>query len=414
MAFATAQKLQMIAAVVAGNLTYLKKTKSYFPQSEVKGKKYGMEMFGYLPDPGTVKHGIVADPDSVNQPKIGVVMDNANSSCELDLWDELVNVEDFKEEIAKPRGENIALTVQKDVMELNMFRSAQAVVATTANFKLLTDASSKLDELAVGGTKVCFQNPTTNGTIAEGGLSRFIESARMREIYEDAYLGQYAGAAQVSIPLTPTVNTTGMSEHPTVTATVIKDKDNNVIGLEAATTITGSGSIIPGVPYTVNGLKIRNAAGVETNQPYTIIVTKELTGVDSDKNPVYATKIPELRVTVSGKGTNNGNAWIKASDIAGFIAGSTATLILQPVLTAGKTYAVGQCRTESCLGFDQYKFDSLPGSNTQDVGTFEGFTLKLMEFGEGKQGVKLVRIDMTYAAKLYDHRESVTTYLQLD
>jgi glutamate dehydrogenase (NADP+) len=31
-----------------------------------------------------------------------------------------------------------------------------------------------------------------------------------------------------------------------------------------------------------------------------------------------------------------------------------------------------------------------------------------------KNGVKLVRLDMPYLAKIQDHRESVTTYLQLD
>ena len=102
MAFANGKKIKLVAGFAASKLIYLKKSKSYFPQSEIKGKKYGMEMDGYLPDPGTTKHGIVADPDSINQPKIAAVMDNMNTSCELDLWDELVEVDSFVDEIAKP------------------------------------------------------------------------------------------------------------------------------------------------------------------------------------------------------------------------------------------------------------------------------------------------------------------------
>ena len=36
------------------------------------------------------------------------------------------------------------------------------------------------------------------------------------------------------------------------------------------------------------------------------------------------------------------------------------------------------------------------------------------EFGDGKNGVKLVRLDFPFVAKIFDVRESVTTYLLLD
>ena len=415
MAFANGKKIKLVAGFVASKLIYLKKSKSYFPQSEIKGKKYGMEMDGYLPDPGTTKHGIVADPDSINQPKIAAVMDNMNTSCELDLWDELVEVESFVDEIAKPRGINLALSVQKEVMELNMCRSAQAVVVTSAGFPLLTKAAKALDALEVGGSKVCFQDPDILGTIAESGLSRFIPSDRMKEIYEDAYLGQYSGAAQVEIANTPIINTTGMDAAPTISAQVIKDSNNNVIGLKPIKTVTGSGtgSLIAGVPYKVSGLKIRAASGIESDKDYIVIYNKELTGVDDNKNPVYGYGIPELRLTVKGKGTNNANAWMEHNTLTGALSGDVATFTLTPLLTAGKKYAVGQCRTQDCLGYDQYKFGNLPGSDDSDVATVDGVTVKMMQFGDGKNGVKLIRLDMTFCAKLYDHRESVTTYTLL-
>jgi hypothetical protein len=158
----------------------------------------------------------------------------------------------------------------------------------------------------------------------------------------------------------------------------------------------------------VSGLKIRNASGIETDNDYVIFWTSEKQGA----NTVYG--IPELRITASGKGYNNANAWMSAAAIGSATVGTTVTLTLTPLLTASKHYAVGQCRTETCLGWDQYRFDSLPGSETQDVGTEGNITIKLMAFGDGKNGVKLVRLDMPYLAKIQDHRESVTTYLQLD
>ena len=409
MAFANNKKLKLIAAMIEDDMAYVKGSKSFFSQAEIKGKKYGQKVSGYLADPGTVVDGIVANPDTISEPEIDAYINNKNSSVEVDLWDELTNIEDFSDEIAKPRATNIALTTQKDVMAENMFRSAQAVVATSVGFGLLTKSSSALRKIGVGGKFLSFQNPDIMGDIAEAGLSKFIPSEEMKKIYGDAYLGKYSGAQQIEVANTPIIDTTGMPSAPTITGTVVKDASNNIIGITAIKTATpNSGTMIPGTCYKVSGLKIRNASGIETDNDYVIFWTSEKQGA----NTVYG--IPELRITASGKGFNNANAWMSAAAIGAATVGTTVTLTLTPVLTASKTYAVGQCRTETCLGWDQYRFDSLPGSETQDVGTEGNITIKLMAFGDGKNGVKLVRLDMPYLAKIQDHRESVTTYLQLD
>jgi hypothetical protein len=260
------------------------------------------------------------------------------------------------------------------------------------------------------GKFLSFQNPDIMGDIAESGLAKFIPQADMQKIYGDAYLGRYSGAQQIEIANTPIIDTTGMDAAPTISATVVKDSSNNVIGLEPIKTATGSGtgSLIVGAAYKVTGLKIRNAAGIETDRDYVIIWGKEKQGA----NTVYG--IPALRITSQGKGYNNANAWMDATTLAAAISSGTATFTLTPLLTASKKYAIGQVRTEDSLKWDQYRFDGLPGSEDQDVSTFENVTLKLMAFGDGKNGVKLLRIDLPYLAKILEHRESVTTYLQLN
>lgn len=410
MAFANNKKLKLIAAMVEDQMAYIKGAKSFFSQSEIKGKKYGQKVSGYLPDPGTVVDGIVANPDAINEPEVDAYINNKNSSCETDLWNDLVDIESFKDEIAEPRANNLALTTQKEVMGENMIRSVQAVVVTTADFKLLTKSAAALRDLGVGGKFLSFQNPDIMGDIAESGLAKFIPSPEMQKIYGDAYLGRYSGAQQIEIANTPIVDTTGMDAAPTISATVVKDSDNNVIGLEPIKTVTGSGtgSLIVGAAYKVNGLKIRNAAGIETDRDYVIIWGKERQGES------VVNGIPELRVTVDGKGYNNANAHIDAAILGSAIVGNTATFTLTPLLTASKKYAIGQVRTEDSLKWDQYRFDGLPGSDDQDVGTFGSVTLKLMAFGDGKNGVKLLRIDLPYLAKILEPRESVTTYLQLN
>lgn len=406
--FSNRKKLQLIASIVEDGMKYIKGSKSYFPQSEMKGKKYGMKVTGYLADPGVAVDGIVADPKDINEPEINAYLNNKNSSCEVDLWDEFTNIEDWTKEVALKRAQNIAMTAQKEIMGEQMFASAQCVVKTSAGFGLLTDAASKLDELSVGGEKLSFQTPTIMGAIAESGLARFLPSDKMKAVFEDAYLGQYAGAAQIEIANCPIVDTTNMDSAPTISADVVKD-GATILGVEAITTITpaNSAKIVAGMPYKLSGLKIVNAAGIETDQDYIVIPHEE------NRGGTKVLIIPELRITAPGKGTNNPNAVLAAATISAALSGDTATFTLTPVLTASKKYAVGQCRSKEALGFDQYRFENLPGSDSQDVGTFENITLKLMSFGDGKNGVKLVRIDFPYVAKIFDHRESVSTYTEI-
>lgn len=415
MAFANSKKLKLIAALVGDEMNYIKGAKSQFPQSELKGKKYGMKVTGYLADPGTVYDGIVANPDSVNEPEINAYMNNKNSSVELDLWDEFVNTEDgekFMEEIGAPRAKNLAISTQKAVMDENMFASAQAIVATTADFKLLTKSAKALNELGVAGKKLSFQSPTIMGDIAEGGLAKFIPNEKMAKIYEDAYLGKYGGAEQIELANVPVVDTTSMDSAPTISADQHTDANSKILGLDPITSITLSNSsyVVVGMPYRikVSGeyAKVRTAAGIETQQDYVVIPHMENRGGTS------VTVIPELRIATPGTGFNNANAVISSAAITASLSGDTATFTLEPMLTASKQYIVGQVRTESCLSFDQYRFGSLPGSEAKDVnaGTDGNITLKVMEFGDGKNGVKLLRIDLPFCAKIFDHRESVTTY----
>lgn len=409
MAFANSKKLKLIAALVGDEMNYIKGAKSQFPQAELKGKKYGMKVTGYLADPGTVHDGIVANPDSVNEPEINAYMNNKNSSVELDLWDEFVNTEDgekFMEEIGAPRAKNLAISTQKAIMNENMFASAQAIVVTAADFKLLTKSAKALNELGVAGKKLSFQSPTIMGDIAEGGLAKFIPNEKMAKIYEDAYLGKYGGAEQIELANVPVVDTTNMDSAPTISADKVVDANSNILGLTPITAITLSNSskVVEGMPYKLSGLKIRTSAGIETDQDYVIIAHTENRGGTS------VLVIPELRIATPGTGYNNANAVISSAAITAALSGNTATFTLTPMLTASKQYVVGQVRTESCLSFDQYRFNSLPGSEVKDVGTDGNITLKIMEFGDGKNGVKLLRIDLPFCAKIFNHLESVTTY----
>jgi len=327
---------------------------------------------------------------------------NKNTSVEIDAWDELNNIEDFKKEIAIPRGTKLAQEVQKDVIDSTIFNAVQATVSESANFAGLSEASNKLMELSVGGTKVFFNSPTVNGKIAAGGLANFIPDSIQKEIYGRNYLGEYANASQVTLPGLPVVKA-GASAC-TITGTAVSGTDDFssvVIGYKPIDTVVCAGGK-KGEAFTVDGLKVVDVNGMPTDQDYTVILTSDANASNECSiAPIRAT----LHDTVSGKkfdNYGNPNAWFDSS-----FTGFDAT----PVLTSGASYYVGVCREDDALAFDTYRFADLPGSENETV-TVDGVSVKMSKFGDGKNMQSLVRLDLPYAAGVPDARRQSLLYIK--
>ena len=393
--FANNTKVQLVAAAVADELDYIKASVSKMPQSEFKGKKYGKTYQLYIPDVGTVKEGLEASPDDIVEVPTEIRLNNFNTSCTLDAWNELGDVEAFADEIAKPRGQHLARQMAKSIIENNVFKNMQAVVSNAPGFGVLSDASAALNELAVGGEVVSFMHPTVMGKISASGLANFIPGTEAKELYGKNYLGMYAGAEQVQCPLLPTVT---IKSAPTATISLVpvKDGKSNTIGFETVDTITGT-NLVPGAVFTAGGdLKIVDQSGIETEQDVQIIVL-------STTPEGTSAKISPLRISVAGKNTGNPNAWMKAG---------VETLTLTSALEVGATYWVGQVRTRDALAYDSYKFENLPGSENEDVATVGGVTVKMSTYGDGTNLTKLVRLDTPHAAGIWEPRSCVAVYIK--
>lgn len=394
---ATNVKVQLVAGAVADNCDYIRASVSKMSQSDFKGKKYGKSYKLYIPDAGTVKEGLVASPDEVTEVETEILLNNFNTSLTLNAWEELGGIEDFTREVAKPRGTHLARSMQQALVKANVFKSAQAIVATSAGFGVLSDASAALNELAVGGDIVSFMHPTVMGKIAAGGLANFIPAQEAREIYSKNYLGEYAGASQIQLATLPMVTVGGSAATGSVTLVAITDANSNTIGFEPVTTVSGT-NLFVGAMFKLSGLKVVDQSGIQTEQDYCVIVTSvNAAGTSGTITP--------LRITIDGLGTGNPNAWVAT----GTTAGSKS---LTFGLTTSKTYYVGQVRTKECFAFDTYKFENLPGSENEAVATVGGVTVKMSMYGDGETLEKLVRLDAPHAGGIWDSRGSVTVYLE--
>lgn len=381
--FSNTDKVKMIATEVADKCPYLKEATSYMTQGQLDGKKYGRTYKVYIPDPGKVVDGLVADPDNLQEVEVPVTLENKNTSFEVNVWNKLTDIEDFKKEIVKPKAVLLAQSLDKAAIDTTVFKAAQAVVGS-ANFATLSDASMALDEAKVAGTKVAFVKPTVAGKIANGGLANFIPDDIQRKIYADAYLGQYAGAAVINEANLPVVDATNISAaNASVTLTDVSGK-----GFEPITSVSGTG-LKAGWAFSADGLKVVGKDGIQTDQDYAIIVDKD-------------GKIPELRITVDGQAFGNPNAWV---------ASGTSALTLSPILGEGKKFYVGQVRTQKALGVDTYKFEDLPGSENATE-TVDGISIKMSQYGNGTNMTVLGRLDAPYAFTLPEPREAVTVYFE--
>jgi hypothetical protein len=419
--FVHKKKLEMLATAVRDNAPYLRASEQKYPQSELKGKKYGAEVNTYLVDTGTVSDGIIANPDAINEIQLTAFMQNKNTSVETDIWNDFNDIESFAREVLKPRALKLARTIEKDVIDHNIFSSMQAVVApkvggvSAPTFGLLADAATKLDELAVPGRKVDFQSPTVMGAIAQTGLAKFLPDDIQRDIYRNKYLGEYAGASCVEQVLMPIVKMSAtMDTAPTITFTPVTETIGGVstiVGYTVGAITASSGKTLDeGAAYTVPGVYLLDESGMETDQPLVVIVHKIVTGTTKGVLS-ESLGIEDLRVTAKGFSTGVPNVWV---DPTTFDSGSATTVVtLSALLGASKNYQVGQCRTEDALCFDSYNFSDLPSSRTENVGYDGPITLKAMEFGDGKNGVQLTRIDAPYLSKTWEPRRSVTTFVEV-
>lgn len=396
------KKLEYLATAVKANMVYSKASKSYFPQSELAGKKFGKTVHVYLSDPGRVYDGLsITDDDiaPVVEREVYTTMKTKGTAVEVDLWDKFVNVEDFAKTIIKPRALKLAREIDKQIITDTVFKSFQSVIKTgTVGPDLLSDAGTALEELSIAGTIVEFQKPTVYGNISNDIKGHWYYDEAMKNLWKKKYFGEFGGASQVACPLLPVIKMSdNMDKAPTVTLEPITDSNSNVIGYKPFDQLTASGdgkTFDVGAVYTLSGLNIVDPSGMETAQPLSVKV------LDAQGH------IPEVRITVAGKGCNNPNAVVDAA------FGST-TQTFSAGLTAGTSYQVGICRLDEAVCYDAYKFADLPSGKMDTVGVDGVTVMKQMSFGNGKQGTEMTRIDSPFVDDLFEPRLAVTTYVEL-
>lgn len=393
--FSNNKKVKMIATAVYANCPYLKKAHSYISADQMEGKKYGNKYTVYIPDPGKTriasaeagKSGLAAQYDAINEVEYQIVCDAALNDCELSLWNKLGDVESFKDQIALPKGRSVARGVEKAAIDKTVFQASKAVIGTKS-LETLSEAQGALDMTGAVGNKVTFINPMVGNAIAAKALGAFNNPDIAKDLYRDNWLGKYGASTIVTESYMPTI-VADSSRTASVTLTAVTT-DGEIVGFEPIVKVTGTAKA--GDVFKVEGLKMVDKNGTQVDADYDIIVGEN-------------GKIPELRIEIEGKSCNNANAWVAAG---------TDSLTLTYALENGKKYAVTQCRIDTAVAFDSYKFAELPGTKmTTEKFEDSAIEVQCYEGGNIDTFTSGVRIVVPFAVGLPDPREAVLAYIEM-
>ena len=391
--FTNNKKVQLIAANVADARVFTKASVSKMKQSDFAGKKYGKSYSLYIPGKPKLVNGVVCNPSDITEVETQVYLDNDNVSTTLGPWQRLGDVESFQDEIASPWAITLGRGQEKKIVKNEIFKALTALVVpkvggvSGADFDKLGKATAKLRKLAISSGLTGFLDPDIEAEISGKGLSKFIPSEKMNKIYGDNAIGRYGTAEWVESPDLPQFTTPASAATATITLTN-NDVDASV-GFDTVTSVSGT-NLFAGAVFNVADLKIVDCSGIQTDVPVQVVVlSANAAGTSGTISP--------LRIALDGETANNPNAWVPAG---------TSTLTATYALSTSTTYAVGEVRTKDCFAYDTYEFDVLPGSTDEVVASVGGSSVKMRIFGDGTSLDKLVRIDSSYAASLFEPREA--------
>lgn len=385
--FSNNAKTKVIAQEIYDNMPYLKKAKSYIPQEQMVGKKYGNTYTVYIPDPGKSRiakasdgrNGLSAQVEEIKEIVYPISLEAGLNDVELDEWEKLGDIESFSDQIAIPRGRSIGQTIEQYAVDKTVFKAAQAVVGTKS-LATLAKANGKLKKAGAAGSKVTYIDPVVGHDIAAVAAGQIKNDEIVNKLYKDAAIGTFAGVPVVEEQFMPTVEAKATDAFTVSVTTGTKGFEPIVSG-----SLTGAA----GIPFKATGLKLVDKNGIQTNEDYVVIP-------DADG------KIPELRVEFEGMNGGNANAWVPTG---------TNSLTFTSMLTSGKTYDVVQTRTTDAVAMDSYKFGNIPGSE-METAQKEALKVQTYKFGNGETLTTMYRIVAPFAIGLPEARSCVLAYME--
>lgn len=380
--FINGKSVQVFLGEIIKSMPYMAASKKHFA-GQIEGKKNGKNGQNYsvvLRDAGVVSDGLAITDDSegeVQEREVTMTMMKKKTFVDVDTLSSVVDIKDFKSEIAETYGTKLGATVQKEAIEKTFFKADSAYVNENG-WAALSPACAKTKSARIGGKLVGFLDPQAEAKLSVNALNgwHFGPSEQGAKFYHDASIGKFQGGEFVYVNDIPTVVGASIT---TQVANVVDKGDYSEVSL------SGNNITAPkGTPILVGGAKACNAVGMPISSPFVMFLQEDAKNADV---------IKVQKIICEDIGSRN--CYIEGNDLTG--------AQLTNMLESGKEYYVAQVRTEDTLSVDNVPLDELAGAENakESVG---GLELSVTKFGDSKTRVNRTRWDLALLYGIIDTR----------
>lgn len=386
--FINGKSVQVFLAEIIKSMPYLSASKKHFAD-QIVGKKNGKDGSNYsvvLRDAGRVSDGFEIGDEAdgeVQEREVTMTLMKKKTFVDVDTLSSIVDIKDFKSEIAETYGTHLGAECQKSAIENTFFKADTATVSETNGWTALAPATAKMRAARVGGKIVGFMDPLAEANLSINALNgwHFGPSEQGTKMYHDASIGKFMGAEFVYVNDVP--NVVGA----TVSSTISTIEDN---GAYSTITLGSAINVKKGTPLKVAGAKACNVVGMPTSSDFVLVVQEDVNG----------TEVKVQKVITDNIGSRN--CAIEGDTLVGAAVSN--------LLADGKEYAVAQVRAEDTLSVDNVPMDDLAGAEnqTESVG---GLDLHVTKFGDSKKRMNRTRWDIAMLYGMCDSRLVSLAYM---
>lgn len=396
--FVNSKQVKLFLAKLIDAAPYIKASKAHFA-GQFKGKKAGKNGSNYvlyLNDAGNPTDGVNItenDDASVKELPVTINMKHKKTLVNLDVLESVLDIEDFKNEVAEPYGVRLGAEVQKDVIENTYFGASTGFVGKNG-WDAMSKASAHLRSIRQGAAVTGFIDPMCEGNLTVDALNNFHfgPSQKGQDFYGEASVGRFQKTEYVECTDLPMVEAKNVAQ--ATIASVSRDgSDNATIGLSAEI-----GKALPkGYPLVLDGAYACNSVGMKTNAPFVVYLSEAVAST--------ATTIKVGRITVEDVGYRN--CAIEGEEITGLtlsdLFGSEA---------AGKKFYALQHRINDVLDFETVPMNDLIGAETKSA-KVGGLEMKVTTLGKFDNMVNQTRWDFHYADAICDNRYVSMAFIEV-
>lgn len=386
--FINGKSVQVFLGEIIKAMPYLAASKKHFAD-QIVGKKNGKDGANYsvvLRDAGRVSDELEINDESdgeVQEREVTMTMMKKKTFVDVDTLSSIVDIKDFKSEIAETYGTHLGAECQKTAIENTFFKADTATVAETNGWTALAPATAKMKAARVGGKIVGFMDPLAEANLSINALNgwHFGPSEQGAKFYHDASIGKFMGAEFVYVNDVP--NVTGV----TVTGTISAIEDN---GAYSTITLGSAINVKKGTPLKVAGAKACNVVGMPISSDFVLIVQEDVNGTEVKVQKVITDNIGSRNCAIEGD-------TLVGAEISNLLAN-------------GKEYYVAQVRAEDTLSVDNVPLDDLAGAENK-TDTVGGLDLHVTKFGDSKKRMNRTRWDIAMLYGMCDSRLVSLAYM---